>query len=85
MSEAAGRPPMLTLFGSTNLNSRSAHIDTELSFLMLVPESSASDSLRRQLADELDNLRAHSSPWKGAGRKVRLGTKALVSVVGGML
>ncbi|KAJ7699743.1 CDP-diacylglycerol-glycerol-3-phosphate 3-phosphatidyltransferase [Mycena olivaceomarginata] len=72
MSEAAGRPPMLTLFGSTNLNSRSAHIDTELSFLMLVPESSASDSLRRQLADELDNLRAHSSPWKGAGRKVRL-------------
>ncbi|KAJ7846155.1 hypothetical protein B0H13DRAFT_2093898, partial [Mycena leptocephala] len=44
--------PMLTLFGSTNLNSRSAHIDTELSFLMLVPETSGADSLRRQLAEE---------------------------------
>ncbi|KAK2460265.1 hypothetical protein APHAL10511_007654 [Amanita phalloides] len=29
--------PILTMFGSTNLNSRSAHLDTELSFLMIVP------------------------------------------------
>ena len=29
--------PILTLFGSTNLNARSAHIDTELSFLMIIP------------------------------------------------
>lgn len=29
--------PILTLFGSTNLNSRSAHLDTELSFVMVVP------------------------------------------------
>ncbi|KAJ6561852.1 hypothetical protein B0H19DRAFT_1142826 [Mycena capillaripes] len=85
LSEESGSPPMLTLFGSTNLNSRSAHIDTELSFLMLVPEFSASDPLRRQLAEEVDNLRAYSSPWKGAQRRVRLGTKALVSLVGGML
>ncbi|KAJ7234201.1 hypothetical protein B0H12DRAFT_1143141 [Mycena haematopus] len=85
LSEAADRPPLLTLFGSTNLNSRSAHIDTELSFLMLIPEHSASDSLRRQLVDEVDNLRVHSSPWKGATRRVRIGTKALVSLVGGML
>ncbi|KAK7006176.1 CDP-diacylglycerol--glycerol-3-phosphate 3-phosphatidyltransferase [Favolaschia claudopus] len=85
LSETSSQPPMLTLFGSTNLNSRSAHIDTELSFMMLVPESSGTEPLRRQLADEVDNLRKHSSPWKGADRKVRLGTKALVGLVGGML
>ncbi|KAJ7472730.1 CDP-diacylglycerol-glycerol-3-phosphate 3-phosphatidyltransferase [Mycena latifolia] len=85
LSAAAGSPPLLTLFGSTNLNSRSAHIDTELSFLMLVPETSSSDVLRRQLADEIGNLRANSSGWKGAQRRVRLGTKALVDLVGGML
>ncbi|KAJ7471402.1 hypothetical protein B0H11DRAFT_2039814 [Mycena galericulata] len=79
----AGRPPMLTLFGSTNLNSRSAHIDTELSFLMLVPESF--EELGHQLENELENLRTNSRPWKGAQRRVRLGTKALVSLVGGML
>ncbi|KAJ7683694.1 hypothetical protein B0H17DRAFT_1073780 [Mycena rosella] len=85
LSAAAGSPPLLTLFGSTNLNSRSAHIDTELSFLMLVPETSASDALRAQLADEIGNLRSHASDWKGAQRKVRLGTKVLVGLVGGML
>ncbi|KAJ7196846.1 hypothetical protein GGX14DRAFT_375736 [Mycena pura] len=88
VSEAVDVPPMLTLFGSTNLNSRSAHIDTELSFLMLAPEASESESalaIRRQLVTELDNLRAHSTPWKGAQRKVRLGTKVLVRLVGGML
>ncbi|KAJ7679191.1 hypothetical protein DFH06DRAFT_1165957 [Mycena polygramma] len=85
LSEAAGSPPVLTLFGSTNLNSRSAHIDTELSFLMLVPEGPAADPLRRQLSEEVDALRAHSTPWKGANRRVRLGTKVLVSLVGGML
>ncbi|KAF7337004.1 CDP-diacylglycerol--glycerol-3-phosphate 3-phosphatidyltransferase [Mycena venus] len=82
LSESPAHPPLLTLFGSTNLNSRSAHIDTELSFLMLVPESSSvSDSLR----DELNNLRAHSRPWMGAWRRVRCGTKVLVGLVGGML
>ncbi|KAJ7111960.1 CDP-diacylglycerol-glycerol-3-phosphate 3-phosphatidyltransferase [Mycena epipterygia] len=83
LSAATGQLPMLTLFGSTNLNSRSAHIDTELSFLMLVPETST--SLRSQLANEVENLRAHSRSWEGADRRVRLGTKALVSLVGGML
>ncbi|KAJ6620069.1 hypothetical protein B0H10DRAFT_2175788 [Mycena sp. CBHHK59/15] len=94
LSPSANSPPMLTLFGSTNLNSRSAHIDTELSFLMVVPStdtrSSASSSssasiLRQQLADEIQGLRAHSTPWKGAHRNVRLGTKILVGLVGGML
>jgi CDP-diacylglycerol---glycerol-3-phosphate 3-phosphatidyltransferase len=37
VSPNAASPPVLTLFGSTNLNSRSAHIDTELSFIMVVP------------------------------------------------
>ncbi|KAJ7168634.1 hypothetical protein C8R46DRAFT_1092204 [Mycena filopes] len=85
LSEATGDLPRLTLFGSTNLNSRSAHIDTELSFLMLIPEGTAAEPLRRQLADEVENLRAHSSPWKGAQRGVRAGTRALVGLVGGML
>ncbi|KAF7440281.1 CDP-diacylglycerol--glycerol-3-phosphate 3-phosphatidyltransferase [Pleurotus ostreatus] len=30
-------PPVLTLFGSTNLNSRSSQLDTELSFIMALP------------------------------------------------
>ncbi|GLB40614.1 putative CDP-diacylglycerol-glycerol-3-phosphate 3-phosphatidyltransferase [Lyophyllum shimeji] len=37
VSPSHSSPPVLTLFGSTNLNSRSAHIDTELSFIMVVP------------------------------------------------
>ncbi|KAJ7755532.1 hypothetical protein B0H16DRAFT_1690243 [Mycena metata] len=85
LSEAPDDLPRLTLFGSTNLNSRSAHIDTELSFLMLIPEAAATEPLRRRLAEEVANLRAYSSPWKGAERRVRLGTKALVGLVGGML
>ncbi|PPQ92572.1 hypothetical protein CVT25_007264 [Psilocybe cyanescens] len=36
--------PILTLFGSTNLNSRSAHIDTELSFLLIIPSVQHTDS-----------------------------------------
>ncbi|KAF8895978.1 CDP-diacylglycerol-glycerol-3-phosphate 3-phosphatidyltransferase [Infundibulicybe gibba] len=39
LSPTLTAPPILTLFGSTNLNSRSAHIDTELSFLMVIPSS----------------------------------------------
>ncbi|TFK46642.1 hypothetical protein OE88DRAFT_1667261 [Heliocybe sulcata] len=73
--------PVLTLLGSTNLNSRSANLDTELSFIMM----SSSPELRRQLQQEVEGLWRHARPWQGAGRKVRLGTKALVNVVGGML
>ncbi|TFK36676.1 hypothetical protein BDQ12DRAFT_236985 [Crucibulum laeve] len=39
-------PPVLTLFGSTNLNSRSAHLDTELSFLMVIPSEPPAVSQR---------------------------------------
>ncbi len=37
LSPSSKSLPILTLFGSTNLNSRSAHLDTELSFVMVVP------------------------------------------------
>ncbi|KAG6826348.1 hypothetical protein H0H92_000231 [Tricholoma furcatifolium] len=40
VSPSPSSPPILTLFGSTNLNSRSAHIDSELSFIMIVPSTS---------------------------------------------
>ncbi len=73
--------PCLTLFGSTNLNSRSANLDTELSFIL----ATASSDLRRRLGSEVDGLRAYSHAWRGAERRVRLGTKALVGLVGGFL
>lgn len=77
--------PVLTLFGSTNLNSRSANLDTELSFVL----ATTSPLLQEKLAEEVDGLRAHAHPWRGEydseSRRVRLGTRALVGLVGGML
>ena len=77
--------PVLTLFGSTNLNSRSANLDTELSFVL----ATTSSALQKRLADEVDGLRAHAHPWEGGvdsdTRRVRLGTRVLVGLVGGML
>jgi CDP-diacylglycerol---glycerol-3-phosphate 3-phosphatidyltransferase len=72
---------VLTLFGSTNLNSRSANLDTELSFVLMT----SSDVLRKRLQREVDELRKFAGPWRGGERKVRCGTKAIVRVVGGML
>ncbi|KAH7889486.1 hypothetical protein F5I97DRAFT_1994876 [Phlebopus sp. FC_14] len=73
--------PVLTLFGSTNLNSRSANLDTELSFVMMT----SSDALRESLHKEVNGLRQWAVPWMGAERKVRWRTKAIVGLVGGML
>ncbi|KAH8106954.1 hypothetical protein BXZ70DRAFT_997834 [Cristinia sonorae] len=73
--------PYLTLFGSTNLNSRSATLDTELSFIMVT----TSEALQQRLGEEVDGLRDHSRAWQGGERHVRIGTKFLVSVMGGML
>ncbi|KAF8517502.1 hypothetical protein BU17DRAFT_76357 [Hysterangium stoloniferum] len=79
--------PQFTLFGSTNLNSRSANLDTELSFLLFTTET----VLRNQLNDEIHNLREHAhevgeSDWSTPERRVRLGTLALVAAgVEGML
>lgn len=73
--------PVLTLFGSTNLNSRSANLDTELSFMLVT----SSPSLRCALAEEVEYLRHHARPWQGDKRKVRFGTRVLVAMTGGML
>ena len=45
----------------------------------------SAESLRRQLQAEQSAISAHAEPWKGAERRVRFGTKALVKLVGGML
>lgn len=79
--------PQLTLFGSTNLNSRSAHLDTELSFVMLT----SAPALSAQLDTEVRHLskEAHSvgeADWRMRARRVRWGTRALVAAgVEGML
>lgn len=78
-------PPMLTFFGSSNLNSRSANLDTELAFVLVAAADDSSLGLRKRLAEEVAGLRRHAESWRGAERKVRLGTKALVGLVGGML
>ncbi|KAF9260044.1 hypothetical protein L218DRAFT_974461 [Marasmius fiardii PR-910] len=84
--------PVLTLFGSTNLNSRSAHIDTELSFVMILPPepqpTEHSDSISRlgaDLAAEAANIRQDVGEWKGGERKVPFLTKLIVALVGRML
>jgi CDP-diacylglycerol--glycerol-3-phosphate 3-phosphatidyltransferase len=73
--------PVLTLFGSTNLNSRSANLDTELSFVM----ATSSNDLRQKLQKEIQGLHHWAVPWRGGERKVRWRTKAIVALVGGML
>ncbi|KNZ72109.1 CDP-diacylglycerol--glycerol-3-phosphate 3-phosphatidyltransferase, mitochondrial [Termitomyces sp. J132] len=83
VSPSPSSPPVLTLFGSTNLNSRSAHIDTELSFVMILQGDSS--PVQKQLKDEIDGLRVHASGWKGGQRNVRLWTKVIVRLVKGML
>jgi len=81
-------PPIITLFGSTNLNSRSSHLDTELSFLMTTPATSdeATLALRERLQKEIESLKTFARPWRGENRPVRMVTKLLVGLgVGGML
>lgn len=97
LSPNSSSPPVLTLFGSTNLNSRSAHIDTELSFLMIIPPESvvcesmqgendaASLALRRKLDSEINGIRSNAVEWRGGDRKVRWTTKLLVWLAKGML
>ncbi|KAI0053944.1 hypothetical protein FA95DRAFT_17666 [Auriscalpium vulgare] len=81
LSPSPSSAPILTLFGSTNLNSRSSSLDAELSFVLLT----SSPALQSQLKQEVDGLQAHAGPWRGDERPVRVGTKVLVGVVGGML
>ncbi|KAF8921004.1 hypothetical protein CPB85DRAFT_1211042 [Mucidula mucida] len=91
LSPDAESDPVLTLFGSTNLNARSAHIDTELSFMMVVPPSnepevaSANHVLRRRLAEEVASIRKHVTPWTGHDRHVRFATPMMLRIVEDML
>jgi CDP-diacylglycerol---glycerol-3-phosphate 3-phosphatidyltransferase len=81
LSPTLDSAPILTLFGSTNLNSRSSHLDTELSFVMMT----SSDILRRRLQEEVRALRQWAVPWKGQERRVPWTTKVIAGIVGGML
>ena len=74
-------PPILTLFGSTNLNSRSAHLDTELSFVMLANSA----TVQKKLQLELQGLRNFAEDWKGDRRNVRPVTKVLARLLSGYL
>ena len=73
--------PILTLFGSTNLNSRSAQLDTELSFVMLAN----SVAVRKKLQLELQGLNEFAQVWKGDQRNVRAITKVLARLLSGYL
>ncbi|KII88182.1 hypothetical protein PLICRDRAFT_91952 [Plicaturopsis crispa FD-325 SS-3] len=81
LSPTPDAAPTLTLFGSTNLNTRSAQLDTELSFVMMT----MSPALRQQLREEVHGLRANALPWQGATRKIPWRTKALARLAEGML
>jgi hypothetical protein len=81
LSPNPGSLPILTLFGSTNLNSRSAHLDTELSFVMLAN----SESVQEKLHLELQGLQNFAEDWKGDRRNVRAVTKLLVRLLSGYL
>ena len=73
--------PILTLFGSTNLNSRSAHLDTELSFVMFAN----SETVQEKLHLELQGLQNYAEDWKGDRRNVRAVTKLLARLLSGYL
>jgi len=81
LSPSISSPPVLSLFGSTNLNSRSANLDTELSFVLLT----SSEALQKSLQDEVSGLWNCAAPWQGAERNIRWRTKTIVSMVDGML
>jgi len=81
LSPTSDSAPILTLFGSTNLNSRSSHLDTELSFVMIT----SSHTLRERLQEEVRALHQWAMPWKGHERRVPLTTKVIADIVGGML
>lgn len=88
-SSPSSRNPSITLFGSTNLNSRSANLDTELSFLL----ETRSPVLQDRLGEEVKGLWkdaevVNEDVWFEQGRKVggvSWRTRALVSIVGHML
>lgn len=88
LARSVRQSPYATLFGSTNLNSRSAHLDTEISFVLSVPEHEL--SLRAALQRELTHIRKNAAPVDSGTfalpeRQVSLSTKVIVGLVGSML
>ncbi|KZV88292.1 hypothetical protein EXIGLDRAFT_722823 [Exidia glandulosa HHB12029] len=86
LSPKTAETPNTTVFGSTNLSSRSANLDTELSFALLT----ANDNLRQQLRTELDAIREYSDDvdertWSTPSRRVRFTTRLLVALLQNML
>ncbi|KAH7107584.1 hypothetical protein BKA62DRAFT_683836 [Auriculariales sp. MPI-PUGE-AT-0066] len=86
LSPAGSSLPYGTLFGSTNLSSRSAHLDTELSFVLLTGD----EPLRASLRDEISRMHTASTQvdeqtWATQDRAVGLKTKLLVALFGEML
>ncbi|KAG9079096.1 CDP-diacylglycerol--glycerol-3-phosphate 3-phosphatidyltransferase, partial [Ceratobasidium sp. UAMH 11750] len=71
-SSSVFEAPYATLFGSTNLNSRSAHLDTEISFLLSVPERE--NSLRAALRHEYSapNLCPPATTMRESGNATNL-------------
>ncbi|KXN81217.1 CDP-diacylglycerol--glycerol-3-phosphate 3-phosphatidyltransferase, mitochondrial [Leucoagaricus sp. SymC.cos] len=67
LSPSSKSLPILTLFGSTNLNARSAHLDTELSFLLILP------SLRIAQGEGTDSKHATATTAYSSSSHVRSG------------
>ncbi|KAF9058641.1 hypothetical protein BDP27DRAFT_1432442 [Rhodocollybia butyracea] len=85
-SPRASSLPVLSLFGSTNLNSRSADIDTELLFVMTLPPTHGPEDggrypvvdLRGQWAREIVDIRVDAKEWNSEQRKMWWLTKVIV-------
>ncbi|CAE6530825.1 unnamed protein product, partial [Rhizoctonia solani] len=80
--------PYATLFGSTNLNSRSAHLDTEVSFLLSVPgqDSLLQTALQHEVSHIRNNtIKVDDQTFASSERRVSLTTRAIVALVGAML
>jgi phosphatidylserine/phosphatidylglycerophosphate/cardiolipin synthase-like enzyme len=71
----------MTIIGSSNFNTRSAKLDTELGFVLFT----RSDSLRKDLYNEVESLMEPSQlvgfdTWAHTSRRVRLLARLLVRV-----
>ncbi|KAG8849739.1 CDP-diacylglycerol--glycerol-3-phosphate 3-phosphatidyltransferase [Serendipita sp. 405] len=78
--------PAITVFGSTNLNSRSANLDTELSFIL----RTESEQLRTRLGEETRHIWMHSNvvgecTWAQPERVPSLTTRIIAAMVMKML
>ena len=81
-STASPAGPSISLFGSTNLNARSANLDTELSFVLLT----RSREVQTRLGEEVMLLREDAREEGGLGAGgISWVTRIIVWCVAGML